>query len=88
VFVYGVVNNLPDKVVQAFAVGASDVHGRALPDRFQAFERRNITRAIISSLILHKRSELKTCKDTDFLPVFTGKNEVYCSERERITNKI
>ena len=34
----GVVDDLPDEVVQAGRAGAADVHARALADRLEAFE--------------------------------------------------
>jgi hypothetical protein len=38
VLVNGVVDDLPDEVVQALAVHAADVHRRAFADRLEAFE--------------------------------------------------
>ena len=42
-----VVDNLVDEMVQSRRAGRPDVHRRALPDRFQAFEDLNFVRAVI-----------------------------------------
>ena len=41
-FVDGVVDQLPDQVVEALVVGRPDVHARTPPDRFEAFEDLNL----------------------------------------------
>lgn len=39
--VYGIVSDFPDEMMQAFAIGGSDVHSGALSDRFQPFQNLN-----------------------------------------------
>jgi len=41
-FVYGVVHDLVDKMVQSTAIRAADIHGRALAYRSQAFQYRDV----------------------------------------------
>ena len=38
VLIHGVIDDLPDEMVQPLGVHAADVHGRAFADGFQAFE--------------------------------------------------
>ena len=50
VFVDGVVHHFPYEMVQTFCICTSDVHSRAFPHGLQAFQRLNITGAILARL--------------------------------------
>ena len=51
-FIYRIVHDLIDQVVQAFSGYASDVHSRTFPNSFQSFQDRNTTR-VVSVFLCH-----------------------------------
>ena len=42
-FIYGICNDLVDKVVETSQSSISDIHSRSLPDRFKTFKDLNIS---------------------------------------------
>ena len=50
VFVDGVINNLPDQVMESPGIGATDVHSRSFSYSFETFEGCNITRIVVALL--------------------------------------
>ena len=51
-FIYRIVHDLIDQVVQTFSGYASDVHSRTFPNSFQSFQDRNTTR-VVSVFLCH-----------------------------------
>jgi hypothetical protein len=46
-FVYRVINNFKDEMMETSFSGISDVHSRSLPYRFQAFKNFNLARSVV-----------------------------------------